>query len=132
MRATWMPPSPPSWSRGGGAIATTRGATATGAGQDTFAAWLGQRFADHDQLILGQITIGGQGGLVMGVSFARRTSDTLRAQGLPDGIEPQLAAKVFFDYSDPRNAQPRGQLTNFNNGPCGGSPESCEPATYRR
>jgi hypothetical protein len=67
----------------------------------------------------------------MGVSFARRTSDTLRAVGLTEGIEPRLAAKVFFDYSDPRNTQPRAQLTNFNNGAFGGSQEPCEPATYR-
>lgn len=109
-----------------------RGTAMTGQGRDAFAAWLRQRFADHDQLIIGQVILGGQDGLVMGVSFARRTSDTLRAQGLPDGIAPQLGAKVFFDYSDPHNAQPRGQMTAFNNGPFGGSPESCEPATYRR
>lgn len=109
-----------------------RGVAVTGQDRAAFAAWLRQRFADHDQLILGQVILGGQDGLVMGVSFARRTSDTLRAQGLPDGIEPQLAAKVIFDYTDPHIASPRGQLLTFANGPFGGSPEPCEPATYRR
>ncbi len=109
-----------------------RGAVVTGQGRDAFAAWLRQRFADHDQLTIGQVVLGGQDGLVMGVSFARRTSDTLRGQGLPDGIAPQLGAKIIFDYTDPAIPDPRGQMMRFANGPFGGSPESCEPATYRR
>lgn len=106
-----------------------RGIAATGTGRDTFAAWLRQRFADHDRLFLGQIVLGGQDGLVMGVSFARRTSDTLRSQGLPDGVEPQLAAKIIFDYTDPAIPGPRGRMVTFANGPFGGPPESCKAAT---
>lgn len=106
-----------------------RGTAAKGQGRDAFAAWLRLRFADHDQLTLGQVILGGQDGLVMGVSFSRRTSAILREQGLPDGIEPQLAAEIIFDYTDPAIPGPRGRMTRFANGPFGGSPEPCEPPT---
>lgn len=108
------------------------GIAVTGTGRDSFADWLRQRFADHDRLILGQVILGGAGGLVMGVAFARRTNDPLRAAGLPGGIEPQLATRVFFDYSNPAGTSPRGLIANFANGPFGGSAESRAPAAYRR
>lgn len=79
-----------------------------------------------------QIDFGGTDGLVLGVSFARRTSDTLAAQGSPNGIEPQLAAKVVFDYSDPASTSSRGLITGVANGPFGGSPEACQLSTYQR
>lgn len=109
-----------------------RGIAVSGDGLESLTTWLQQRFADHDQLYLGQIDFGGPDGLVLGVSFARRTSDTLTAQGLPGGIEPQLAAKVIFDYSDPVSTGRRGLITGFANGPFGGPPDACQLSTYRR
>jgi hypothetical protein len=58
--------------------------------------WLKQRFADHDRLTLAWIAdenpaqpVG-----VVGVKYARRTSDTLRRLGYPRGIVPQALQKL--------------------------------------
>ncbi len=96
-----------------------RGIAATGTGRDTFAAWLRQRFADHDRLILGQIVLGGQDGLVMGVSFARRTSDTLRSRGLPDGDIRQWPVRRLTGVLQSRD-------DHLDGGRLGGSGESSE------
>jgi len=61
---------------------------------------LRERVRDHDALVLAEIfnenpdpTTGGR---VVGVRFARRTSDTLRAVGRPEGIRPEGGAKIVF------------------------------------
>jgi hypothetical protein len=63
--------------------------------------WLRARNRDHDALQIADIrnenpdaTSGG--GHVVAVSFARRSSDALRALGRSDGIDPDTAAKVVF------------------------------------
>lgn len=109
-----------------------RGVGVSGTSRDSLGAWLRQRAADHDRLTLGEVTLGGPDGLIVGASFAHRASDTLRARGFPEGIAPQLAAKVVFDYSNPASGSPRGLIGAFANGTVGGPTADCDPATYRR
>lgn len=80
--------------------------------------WLRQRMADHDQLTVRVIEVGGG---AIGVGYTRRTSDTLRKLGFPDGIQPKAGTKVLFT-SD------RKHIGAFANGPVGGDPEVCRPA----
>ena len=63
--------------------------------------WLRRRFADHDRLTLARAAdenpaqpVG-----VLGVSYARRTSDTLRSLGRPRGIVPQVGQKLVFTFA---------------------------------
>jgi len=62
--------------------------------------WLRERARDHDALVLAEIFNSNPdpvtGGRVVGVPFARRSSDTLRALGRSEGIDPDTAAKVVF------------------------------------
>jgi hypothetical protein len=88
--------------------------------------WLRERAADHDRLDIREVynlnpdqPIG-----VASVGWARRSSDTLRALRLGDGIVPQLGAKVVFDRS--------GRIRSFANGPEGGSASFCRPAASVR
>jgi hypothetical protein len=80
--------------------------------------WLRQRMADHDQLTISAIDVGGG---AIGVGYSRRTSDTLRKLGFPNGIQPSAGTKVLFT-SD------RKHIGAFANGPVGGEPEVCRPA----
>jgi hypothetical protein len=93
-------------------------------GRREIARWLRQRFADHDRLIASRIAAENPGqpeGVVL-VEYARRTSDTLRALGFPNGIEPRAATKVVFTQAQP----PR--ILAFGNGPGAGPPEPlCRP-----
>jgi hypothetical protein len=86
--------------------------------------WLSERAADHDQLVLESIRNENPdpttGSHVVGVSYARRSSDTLRSLGHPNGVGPQIASKVVFTATDDR-------IRAFANGPFGGSLSSCEP-----
>ena len=97
----------------------TQGRLVEGHGRAQLAAWLGQRIADQDGFVVGKIDdqnpdqpLG-----VLGVSFSRRTSDSIARAGHPMGITPTTAAKVKFDGD--------GLITEFNNGPIGGDPDSC-------
>lgn len=54
---------------------------------------------------------------VLGVSFVRRNSVSISRGGHPDGITPEVAAKVKFDSEE--------LITEFNNGPYGGPPGGC-------
>jgi len=85
--------------------------------------WLEQRATDHDRLDIGSITVGTVQEEVLGVTFKRRTSDTLRALGRPQGIAPALSAKVIFDGRAGLTARP--SIAQFANGPYGGSLDSC-------
>jgi len=96
----------------------------TPTGRDAARQWLSERAADHDQLVLESILNENPdpttGSHVVAVSYARRTSDTLRALGVPNGIEPQTATKAVFTATDDR-------LRVFANGPFGGPIELCRP-----
>jgi hypothetical protein len=62
--------------------------------------WLEERFRDHDRLVLAAIRDAGSNGSVRAllVRYARRTSDTLRRLGFPNGIVPQVAQKLPFVF----------------------------------
>lgn len=95
------------------------------AGQDkaSLTRWLRQRSADHDRLDIGRIMVGTVQEEALGVTFKRRTSDTLRALGHPQGITPALSAKVIFDGQSGTAARP--SIMRFANGPYGGSLDVC-------
>lgn len=96
----------------------------TADGTEAVRQWLRDRAADHDQLMLESIANenpdAATGSHVVAVSYARRTSDTLRALGLPNGIDPHLATKVVFTATDDR-------IRTFANGPFGGDQNLCRP-----
>ncbi len=77
--------------------------------------WMQRRFSDHDTLVVGAIfNSNPDSDQAFGVTFASRSSDTLARLGRPDGIVPQVIAKVVFD--------PAGRLiAGFENGPGGAS-----------
>jgi hypothetical protein len=91
-------------------------------GTDQARQWLRERAAQHDQLVLESVRNENPdpstGSHVVAVSYARRTSDTLRALGFRDGIVPHTATKVSFTTSDDR-------IRGFANG---GSDELCRPS----
>jgi hypothetical protein len=65
-----------------------------------FIRWLRGRFRDHDRLTIGRIfdenpaqPVG-----VVGVEYSRRTSDTLRKLGYPNGIVPQASQKLPLHF----------------------------------
>jgi hypothetical protein len=92
-------------------------------GKPALTRWLSQRFADRDMLRLGRVynENADQPTGVLAVDFSRRASNTLRGLGFPDGVKPQLTAKVIFA----RTAGAR--IVRFSNGPLGGSAEPCRP-----
>jgi len=94
------------------------------AGTDAIRQWLRDRAADHDQLVLESVANENPepstGSHVVAVSYAKRTSDTLRTLGFPNGVGPRLATKVVFSTSDDR-------IRTFANGPAGGGSDLCRP-----
>lgn len=81
-------------------------------------AYFKARFADHDHLEIGQITTsemnGGASGV--GIRFAKRSSDSLRALGFPDGIAGPMTNKTVFDDN--------GLIRAFANA---SGPQDCHP-----
>lgn len=98
----------------------------TANGAEAARQWLRERAADHDQLVLESVRNDNPdpttGSHVVGAAFTRRTSDTLRSLGFPNGIAPHLVAKVVFTAPDDR-------IRAFANGPFGGSAEQCRPSS---
>jgi len=96
----------------------------TADGKEALRQWLVDRAADHDQLIVDHIfnenPDPASGSHVIGVVYARRTSDTLRALGFGSGIDPRSATKVVFTSTDDR-------IRSFANGPFGGDQQLCRP-----
>ena len=91
-------------------------------GRAKVASWLEERARDHDVLLPATYEVADFDPLVAGVGFARRTNDTLRRLGFPNGIVPNLAAKVRFSLSDGRLL-----IETFANGPIGGLSTLCQP-----
>lgn len=91
-----------------------------GHGRARLANWLQTNVADHDRLAVAHIYGADPDQPVLGVSFSRRSSDSITHAGHPDGITPPIGAKVKFDQT--------GLITQFNNGPVGGPPDSCRIA----
>jgi len=100
-----------------------RGTVLAGQDKASLTRWLRQRSADHDRLDIGSIMVGTAQEEALGVTFKRRTSDTLRALGHPQGITPTLGAKVIFDGRSGMTARP--SIMRFVNGPYGGSLDFC-------
>jgi hypothetical protein len=75
------------------------------------------RFADHDRLEIGQITtIPGVGGEGVGIRFSRRSNDSLRTLGFPNGIVGPQTNKTVFDAA--------GLVVAFANA---SGPQDCHP-----
>ena len=70
-------------------------------GRDQVSAWIDARIAEHDRFAPEQIFNGNADtpSAAIGVAFARRANDSLRAMGFADGIRPQSAAKIRFTGS---------------------------------
>jgi hypothetical protein len=87
--------------------------------------YLQQRFADHDQLEIASIQNFNPdpetSSRALGVSYLRRSSDTLRSLGFGSGIKPGGATKIVF-------AERTDQIVGFGNGPVGASADLCRPA----
>jgi hypothetical protein len=97
----------------------TRVTTVFFKGKQETETWLRQRKADADQLTIDRILNENPGEThVAGVTFARRTSNSLRRLGFAEGITPKLAAKVVVYYEPTR-------IIGFANGPGGGDPNNC-------
>jgi hypothetical protein len=92
-------------------------------GEGQIRAWLRGRFADADYLGVARIANANpsEPSGVVGVEWAIRKSKTLRRLGFPNGIVPQLNAKVVFTSA----LLPR--ISAFANGPGGGDPKFCRP-----
>lgn len=90
-----------------------------GQGHAQVTAWLRRNIAQHDHLVIGAVfnSNAAQPVGVLGVTFSRRSSDTIARAGHPDGIAPSIGAKVKFAGND--------LITEFNNGPYGGPPDAC-------
>ena len=95
-------------------------------GRDQVSGWIDGRIADHDHLTVERIENGNDdpSSAAIGVTFARRSSDSLRALGFADGVRPpQGSAKIRFVGSGTSL-----RIEAFANGPGGGSPTLCKPA----
>lgn len=96
----------------------------TANGREAARQWLTERAADNDQMVLRSIANENPdpvtGSHVVGVGFSRRTSDTLRSLGFPNGVSPHGFAKVVFTSTD-------FKVRGFANGPLGGPAELCRP-----
>jgi len=93
-------------------------------GRDQVSAWIDGRIADHDRFTVERIENGNTdaSSAAIGVVFAQRSSDSLRALGFPDGVRPQSGAKIEFTGSGTGL-----RITVFANGPGGGPSELCAP-----
>jgi hypothetical protein len=85
-------------------------------GRAAIRSWLERRMADHDRLVIGRIfNMNPDSDLAIGVEFALRSSDSIGALGAPDGLVPEVTAKIVIDASGERMAA-------FANGPGGADP----------
>lgn len=85
------------------------------AGQSAVRSWLLARFSDHDRLEIGRIfNANPDSSSAAGVDWANRRSTTIAALGAPNGIRPELSAKVGFEESG-------SAIAGIANGP-GGAP----------
>jgi hypothetical protein len=85
-------------------------------GKARIRAWLGQRFADHDRMVIGGIfNVNPDSDRAVGVEFSNRVSDTIVRLGAVGGVIPGVVAKVVFDADGHR-------IATFANGPFGADP----------
>jgi hypothetical protein len=98
-----------------------QGRTIIARGKDAVSAWLRERVADHDRLVLAGLAFGGDGTETFALTYERRTSDSLRALGFPDGIQPGVAEVVVSKSGD--------RLVAFTTGPYSGPQDTCRPGS---
>jgi hypothetical protein len=96
-------------------------------GKARIRAWLRQRFADHDRMVIGRIfNMNPDSDRAVGVEFANRVSDTIVRLGAVGGVIPGVVAKVVFDAAGHR-------IAKIANGPFGADPavvaQLCSVAT---
>jgi hypothetical protein len=93
-------------------------------GRDQVSQWVTARIADHDHFTVERIENGNPdpSSAAIGVTFARRMSDSLRASGFPNGIRPKSSAKIRF-----AGGGDGLRIEAFANGPGGGPSELCAP-----
>jgi hypothetical protein len=85
-------------------------------GRAAIRSWLERRMADHDRFVIGRIfNMNPDSDLGIGVEFALRSSDSIATLGAPNGLVPEVAAKIVIDASGERFAA-------FANGPGGAAP----------
>lgn len=81
--------------------------------------WLAQRAANHDRLTMSRVwNENPDDQSVVGITYERRTSDSLARLGFANGITPKLATKVVFRDHPLR-------IIAFANGPGGGNRLIC-------
>ncbi|MGI8687460.1 MAG: nuclear transport factor 2 family protein [Thermomicrobiales bacterium] len=92
-------------------------------GKDQASAWLQARIADHDQLVVAELFYGptawrepSTGIIAIAAVYERRTSDTVRALGFPDGVKKNPSKVILTKTGE--------QIRNFT----GGSPGGCHPS----
>jgi hypothetical protein len=98
-----------------------QGRTVVVRGKEAVSAWLRERVADHDRIVLAGLALGRDGTETLALTYERRTSDTLQALGFPDGIQPGVAQVVVNKNGD--------RLAAFATGPYGGPQDTCRPGT---
>lgn len=84
--------------------------------------WINQQIADHNRFVLAAMENANPDPRSSGlaITFATRTSDSLRDLGFARGIHPRTGAKARFE------AGPQGErIEAFANGPIGGDPAEC-------
>jgi hypothetical protein len=102
-------------------------------GRAAIRAWLVQRFADHDRLVIARISNMNpdpNSNRGAGVDFALRSSDTIARLGAPAGFVPDAQAKIVFDASGQKiqgfanapGGAPHGVVLNVCSVPEGASP----------
>ena len=85
-------------------------------GRAEIQSWLVGRMADHDRLVIGRIfNMNPDSDRVVGVEFALRSSDSIATLGAPNGLVPEVTAKIVIDASGER-------IAAFANGPGGADP----------
>jgi hypothetical protein len=92
-------------------------------GRDQVSQWIAARIADHDDLVIERVENGNQdpSSAAIGVTFVRRSSDSLRALGFAS-IRPKSSAKIRFVGSGDGL-----RIETFANGPGGGPSTLCAP-----
>jgi hypothetical protein len=65
------------------------------------ARWLRERAHDRDRLTVRSIRLLGKQPAGAAISYTRRSSDTLKQLGFPDGIEPMNETKLGFTTLGP-------------------------------
>lgn len=88
-------------------------------GKDQAAALLRAKVADHDAFVLDELLFNppehvNRWPFAIGISYARRTSDSLRSLGFPDGIVSRLGAKAILTEDGERLIR----LVNGGPAPC--------------